>query len=54
MKKTYKTPKVISVSEKMNSALLNGVLWFVLRSLTKGHTSLSHDAEAVKTLQVGR
>lgn len=51
-KKTYRTPKAINVAEKINSALLNGVVWFIVRALKKANTGLKIDENEPKTLQI--
>ena len=52
MKKKYRTPKVVNVAEKINSALLNGVVWFIVRALKKANTGLKIDENDARTLQL--
>lgn len=54
MKKKYRTPKALSVSEKIHSAALNGAFWLIVRSLMKGHIDLITGADKPKTLQSRR
>ena len=54
MKKKYSMPKVINVAEKINGALVHGVLVFIARSLKIANTGLTGsnpDATSPKTLQ---
>ena len=51
MKKKYRTPKVINMAEKIDAALVHGVLTFVFRSLAKANTGLTPDGNAPKILQ---
>lgn len=51
MKKKYKTPKVINMNEKIDAALIHGVLTFIARSLLKANTGLTNSNATPKTLQ---
>ena len=54
-KKKYRTPKTINMAEKIDAALVHGVLVFVARSLMKKGTPVfTSDADKPRTLQAGR
>ncbi len=54
-KKKYRTPKTINMAEKIDAALVHGVLVFIARSLMKKGTPVfTSDSDKPRTLQAGR
>lgn len=53
-KKTYRTPKVINMSQEVHTGALTGAAWMIARAVAKaakGHIDLVAGADEPKTLQ---